>query len=180
MTIVNKYRIADVKRELEKSVVYACSTLWGMNLPWDQMYIAGGCIASHLQHQKPKDIDIYFETEDAMQEAFEELLKYKDFILDVDEKYRDVLGKDGKMITEWAVTMKTGHSFIIKKWGSPAEVKATFDFLHCTSHYDISNNKLYISEAVYAACINKKLVVHSVANYTAAREARFMKRGYTY
>lgn len=183
MAIIDKYNVMDAKRECQKTVALAKAQPWGEHLPWSQIYICGGFIASHLQKQKPKDVDFYFESDDAMDKATAILLdpsgKFTHHIADVDPKYRETIGRDGKMITEWAITMKTGHSFITKHWGEPKELKSTFDYVHCCAHYEIATDQLFISEAQYLAIVNKRLMVNNPLTFTNKREEKFLLRGYT-
>ena len=179
--MIDKYNVLDAKKECQKTVALAATQPWGIHLPWNKMYIMGGFIASHLQRQKPKDVDFYFEDDDAMDKAVA-ILTHPDFanyIQDVDPKYRETIGRDGKMITEWAITMKTGHSFITKHWGEPKDVKITFDYVHCCAHYEIATNQLFISEAQYVAATQKKLMVNNPLTFTNLREEKFLLRGYT-
>lgn len=179
--IIDTYNVMDTKRECQKTVAIAKAQPWGEKLPWNKMYITGGFIASHLQRQKPKDVDFYFEDDAAMDSAVAILSSpgYNDLIADVDPRYRATIGRDGKMITENAITMKTGHSFITRHWGEPKEVKATFDYMHCCAHYEIALDKLFISEAQYVAAVNKRLMVNNPLTFTNLREEKFLLRGYT-
>lgn len=179
--IIDKYVVLDVKKECQKSVALAQSQPWGKTLPWNQMYITGGFIASHLQRQKPKDVDFYFEEEGAMDFTATLLSDpmYNDYIADVDPRYRAFIGRDGKMITENAITMKTGHSFITRHWGEPKEVKGTFDYMHCCAHYEVATDQLFISEAQYVAATTKRLMVNNPLTFTNLREEKFLLRGYT-
>ena len=179
MDIINKYVVLDAKKQCQRVVALAKARPWGATMPWHNMYIAGGFIASHLQLTQPKDIDFYFEEEDSMNQAVAELLKHQSDIKEVDPQYREIIGRDGKMITEWAITMTGGFSFVTKHFGEPKELKKTFDYLHCCAHYDIGTDQLFISEAQYVAIVNKKLVVNNPDTFTNAREQKFLIRGYT-
>lgn len=181
MTVIDKYLVMDVKKECQKTVAIAKAQPWAKTIPWHNLYITGGFIASHLQRTKPKDVDFYFEDEGPMDYTIALLSDpmYKDFIADVDPKYRDVIGRDGKMITEWAITMKTGHSFITKHWGEPKELKQTFDYVHCCAHYELGSDQLFISEAQYVAATQKRLMVNNPLTFTNKREEKFLLRGYT-
>lgn len=151
------------------------------NLPWNKVYLSGGAIASLFQNEKPKDWDLYFE-DDSTQSIFHEHLtssSIKEYIEDVNEKYQEYLGVDGKMITSNSITMKGGDSFIICMNGKPKDVKQKFDYLHCTPHYDIMNMKLYISHKQYQAIVNKKLIVNNKSSITKHRKIKFIERGYT-
>lgn len=145
----------------------------------NSMFLTGGAIASILQRQEPKDWDIYFTHADAMTTLALQLNSYSNLVADVDDVYRETYGINGKMITNKAITMKSGFSFITMQYGSPEDIKSTFDYLHTTPHYDIMRNKLYISPAQYDACVNKKLIVNNKDMIKQYRREKFIQRGYT-
>lgn len=149
----------------------------GANLS-DSVFLTGGAIASLLQGGEVNDWDLYFRDEQSMTSFVTYLDKYREDIADVKDVYRDTLSVSGKMITEKAITMKDKTSFIVMTYGAPSFVKSTFDFLHTTAHYDIALNKLYISELVFDACVNKKLVSNNGEEIKQYRLEKFINRGY--
>lgn len=151
---------------------------WIDHIHWQHTFLSGGAIVSLFHGDTPKDWDIYF-TEEPVYVRETLINSYQSRIADVDKEYRTVMGENGKMITENAITMKGGYSFIFKHYGKPKEVKKTFDYVHCTPHYDIWNDTLYISRHQYDACVNKTLIVNNQENVTSWRENKFKKRGYT-
>lgn len=179
MSQIDKFNVLDAKRQCQVAIAIAQKTEWGRGLPWKQMFIAGGFIASHLQKTTPKDVDFYCKTEQASQYVQNRLLAFQLSIKDVDEKYREIVGKDGKMVTEWAITMDTNHSFITKVWGEPKQIKSNFDFVHTCAHYDIATDQLVLSEATYVAATQKLLIVNNPDYVSGDRINKFLKRGYT-
>lgn len=177
--IINIDGVLCVKDQLRAFVDLAKDQPWSIHVPWSQVYITGGATASLLQGGCPKDIDIYFRDAFSMTDTVNALIKLTQYIKDVDDKYRDTVGRDGKMITERSITMLTGHSFITMHHGHPDDVRKTFDYLHCTPYYDVGTDKLYISEAQYIAAAQKILEVNNPATFTNLRENKFIKRGYT-
>jgi hypothetical protein len=146
-------------------------------------FVSGGCIASLLQGEDPKDFDIWFTSQfvaDPIIKLFTQDPSYKNEVADVDDKYREVLGKDGKMITENAVTLKSGLQLITKQYGTTEEIRKTFDYIHCLPVYVPSTDKLYISPEQYFCCVNKILKVNCAESVTPYRQDKFAKRGYTY
>lgn len=147
----------------------------------EHFYISGGAIASMLNKEVPKDFDVYCRDQKAG-DAVRELLtlQYTSQIKDVDEKYREVdcWKIPGKMVTEKSITMNNNMSFIVMNYGEPSEIKATFDFLHCTPHYDIAEDKLYISRAQYDSIKSKTLLVNNVDRVTRWRIEKFITRGW--
>ena len=151
----------------------------GLAIDWKKFYLTGGAIASLFQGEKPKDWDIYCSSVIEMESVMKMLLASKEHIADVRENYIDVYGTNGKMITNYAITMKDGTSFIILLTKPASDLKKTFDYLHCTPHYDIVDRKLYISRAQYDAIVNKKLVVNNASMVKEWRTQKFLSRGYT-
>ena len=153
------------------------------------IFVSGGCIASLIQGEKVNDYDLYFKNEDVMNDIKMIYTKtsLKEQVEDVSENYREVLGQDGKLITENAITLKNGVQLIMRHFGSPEEVRKTFDYVHCMPYYDFAEDKLYISRIQYDAIIWKKLVVNQQMSSNLAhfqkltafsRVDKFKKRGY--
>lgn len=147
----------------------------------EHFYISGGAIASMLNKESPKDFDVYCRDQ-KVGNAIRELLtqQYTPEIKEVDEKYREVdcWKIPGKMVTEKSITMENNMSFIVMHYGEPSEIKATFDFLHCTPHYDIAEDKLYISRAQYDSIKSKTLLINNVDRVTRWRIEKFIIRGW--
>jgi hypothetical protein len=147
----------------------------------ENFYITGGAIASLLLAESPKDFDVYCRNQTVGEAAHGLLIsQYQHSIKDVDEKYREVdcWKIPGKMATEKSVTMSNNMSFIVMNYGPPDQIKASFDFLHCTPHYDIGEDKLYISRAQYDSIKSKTLLVNNSDRVTFWRMEKFVKRGW--
>ena len=146
-------------------------------------FVSGGCFASMLQGEIPKDFDIYFYSEQQAKPIINLFTKdpsYMNEVEDVNELYRDALGVDGKMITENAITLKNKLQLITKHYGTAEEIRSTFDYVHCMPFYEPWSDRLYISHTQYDCCVNKILRIHNTANLTTWREDKFVKRGYKY
>lgn len=146
-------------------------------------YVSGGCFASLLQGELPKDYDIYFYSKELAEPIINIFTKdpsYMNEVEDVSDKYRDVAGANGKWITENAVTLKNHLQLITKHYGSPEEVRRTFDFVHCMPYYSPWDDVLYISRKQFNCCFNKVLEVNNSDNFTTWREQKFKERGYEY
>lgn len=142
-------------------------------------YVSGGCIASLLRGEEPNDYDVYFLNQESMNHVVALITGSPDLmrhVADIEEKYREVKGKDGKCITENAITMKNGLQLITRHCGS--KVRHTFDFVHCMPKYHFDDHRLYISEEQYNCCMNKILVVNEQENFTQQRYDKFIKLGY--
>lgn len=148
------------------------------------IFISGGCITSLIHGEKVNDYDLYFKDEDTMfniKNLFTNQLKEQ--IEDVSENYREVLGVDGKLITENAITLKSRIQLITKHFGEPDNIRKTFDFVHCMPYYDFAVDKLYISRIQYDAIINRKMISQK-ENFNhfigTSRVEKFKKRGFTW
>jgi hypothetical protein len=160
-------------------------TVGKLGVPYAHNYfVSGGCFASYLQGEEPKDIDIYFIHEKLAKRVIDLYTNDPSYMNEVavfSEKYRDVKGHPGGMcITENAVTLKNGLQLITKHYGQPKDLRASFDFVHCMPYYDSRDGLLYISREQYNCCVNKCLVINNSANLTTWREDKFKKRGYDY
>lgn len=174
--------IRAVKQKIQMIVTAAKQARWseGYIIPWDNMFLTGGAIASFLRDETPKDLDFYFLDELSMTRMSNHLRTQTNFIKDVDPSYQDTIGVDGKMITANAITMKNGASFITLVYGTPTVVKNTFDFVHCTPHYSLADDKLYISESQYVCAVEKKLLINNLMFVKQNRVDKFLNRGYTW
>ena len=147
-------------------------------------FVSGGCVASLLQGEIPKDYDIYFyhkEWADGVVKLYTKDPAYQNEVATYDEKYRDVsVDTNGMVITENAVTLKNNLQLITKHYGTPEEIRKTFDFVHCLPYYNSQDDKFYISREQYDCCVNKILKVNNTSNLTPWREEKFKKRGYEY
>lgn len=167
-----------LKGEIKAHINKMRSQSWA-KLPWNYLILSGGVFASILQADKPKDWDFYFTDYDAMMNTKLHLESCKEDIKDVDEEYKDVIGVDGKMITANAITMDDGSSFITMMYGTSDAIKKTFDYVHCTPHYSLSLDKLFISPLQYKACVEKLLYVNNPLAVKDKRINKFIARGYT-
>ena len=145
--------------------------------------MSGGCIASLLQGEDPKDFDIWFTSKlvaDPIINLYTNDGSYKNDVKDVDPKYRDSVGIDGKLITENAITLKDDLQLITKNYGTPDEIRKSFDFVHCMPYYIPSEDKLYISREQYDCCVNRILRVNNKDSVIMSREMKFYERNYRY
>lgn len=175
-------RIHEVKLRISEFINEMKNTDWWQDLLMrqeDKLFLTGGAIASLLQDEQPKDWDFYFNDYDLMW-RFKQRIEndYTSYVSDVDEKYKEFLGQDGKMITANAITMNDNASFITLVTGTPQEIRKTFDYVHCTPYYDLKQDKLYISKQQYDACVKKMLIVNNKMMVKAHRTDKFLERGY--
>ena len=144
-------------------------------------YLSGGAIGSLLRKEVPNDYDVYFITEEAgavVANVYTNDLSYKNEVEVVNENYRDSSNlPDGRLITENAITLKTKVQLITKHYGSPDQIRKTFDFVHCLPWYDPALDKLYISKQQYDLCVSKKLLVNNIDYITSHRKNKFFEKG---
>jgi len=181
-TTNDSLRIQDAKVSIVEHIDGMIAQPWfapDIAIAWSKVYLTGGAIASLLQGEKPKDWDFYCEDRSTMEDIRSMLLAKKEYVKNVDEKYTEVYGQDGKMITSQAITMDDGSSFITCLTGKPEVIKSSFDYTHCMAHYYLTTKTLYISPATYQAAVNKRLVPNNTANIKEWRTKKFLDRGYT-
>lgn len=177
-----KQHILEVKKKIQMHIVeiWMYDVKYSRALRLDKLNLSGGAIASLLQGETPKDWDFYFEDQISCENFEHAILSNVDKVevADVDPKYGDYIGQDGKMITANSITMKDGNSFITKYYGDISDVKKEFDFLHCTPHYSLKEETLYISRKQYDACVHKHLIVNNPKAVKSHRIQKFKERGY--
>jgi hypothetical protein len=130
---------------------------------YEHCVISGGCISSLFHDEPVNDIDLYAKTNAG-------LLIVKEYIINCSKNIKNSetykLDDDGvthikvstntPLITPNAVTLTNDVQFIyIDTW---EKCKTSFDYLHCTPHYDLSTQKLFMSEAQYDCIVGKHLV----------------------
>ena len=168
-----------VKRQINIYLQNMVQCRWYKDVKPENFFLTGGAIASLLQDEQPKDWDFYFKEYTNCNDFTNivEMVANKS-IKNVDDRYKESVGKNGKMITGKAITMNNNASFITMIVGSPEYVRSTFDYKHCMPYFDLQENKLYISEEQYDLCVSKKLRVNNELYVKEYREHKFLERGY--
>lgn len=179
-TELEKAHITEVKKDI-RDRVNTYKEVYYPNMPWVSIFLSGGAITSIFRNEKINDFDFYFKTELSKKIGIETLvLIYNDNIKEYDPKYNTGSIQGGKLMTDNAVTMVDGAQFITCMYGQPAEIKLSFDFVHCCPHYDILSDKLYISKEQYDAIMNKKLIYRDPNKLVKTfRFQKFADRGWT-
>ena len=171
-------RILVIKSSIRSKMSYLKMLIPAIH--YDDMFLTGGAIPSIIQDKFPNDWDVYFANADTQKAVIDLFTTHlQDEIVDVQEKYREFPGQN-KLITENAVTLKNGIQFIIKHNGTPAEVRMTFDFVHCTPYYHFGKDLLFISREQFDLCRDKKLKINNIKSVTTWRQSKFEQRGYTW
>lgn len=106
--------------------------LQSLSLPFmvrDHVFVSGGAICSLINGEQPNDYDVYCKNELTAKSfsKFFSVQHNQHSVADVNEKYRDFEGTNGKVITENAVTLKSGLQIITGNYGTPKDVRSTFD-----------------------------------------------------
>jgi hypothetical protein len=178
-TSEEQLQILAIKSNIRSKVGYLKKLIPAVH--YDDMFLCGGAIASIIQGKFPNDWDVYFtnvKTQKAVIDLF--MSDHSDEIAVVDEKYREVYGHNGKIITENAMTLNNDIQFIIKHNGTPDEVRMTFDFVHCLPYYHFGKDLLFISREQFDLCRDKKLKINNMKSVTTWRQSKFEQRGYTW
>lgn len=151
----------------------------------DCYFVSGGCTASLLNGETPNDYDVYLRDKTSADNIISlyKLESYKSEVATYEDKYREVAAfVDGAaeklLITENAMTLKNGIQVIIKHYGEPAQVRKTFDYVHCLPYYDSKTDKFHISREQYDCCIKKILKPNNNNPTSSSRLNKFIMRGY--
>lgn len=144
--------------------------------------ISGGMISSLFHDEAVADIDLYARSDKALVMIKDYIIKSNNNIKSVEAYELDSNGnKVNKgnahpLITENAVTLTNDVQFIFMDlWD---KCKAKFDFVHCLPHYDITTQKLYISESQFNAIKNKQLIPTGYTEVKVKRLEKYTKRGW--
>jgi hypothetical protein len=146
--------------------------------------LSGGCFASILQGEEPKDYDFWClniidlpelqSHMDAYAEKDSENIKVEN------PAYMDQF-VNGKIVTVNATTLKNGIQLI--KLSNYATAKDSFDFEHCRVSYIPETTTLYMSQTQYNSIRTKKLVPTQTVDMsnpaTQRRVAKFTGRGWS-
>jgi hypothetical protein len=151
------------------------------SLFYENCVISGGCISSLFHDEAVKDIDLYPKSSKALQ-------LIKDYIVlsdkniksvdayDIDDPSNPQPKKQFKLVTDNAVTLTNDVQFIyMDTWDN---CKKKFDFLHCTPHYELLTQKLYISESQFRAIQNRQLIPTGYTEIKQRRQEKYIKRGW--
>lgn len=165
-----KARMADILKEKFDELAFPMIV--------KNMFLSGGAIATALQGKIPNDYDIYCKNDKQVLAISRYYKLNPEKVADVSENYQEYLGKDGKMITTHAITMANKIQFITNRYGTPEEIRNSFDYMHCKPYLDFDTGQLYISKQQYDACVQKRLVINNPEVITIRRRDKFVERGY--
>lgn len=122
--------------------------------------LSGGAIVSLLHGEEPNDYDLLFNFTSEMSQVMDDVISKKYNIIPenlIAEKKANYMGEGGgPCVTDWAVTLVNGFQFVFRQ----ANYRKGFDFIHCMPYYDLTKNKLYISQEQLDLIMNKQIKIN--------------------
>jgi hypothetical protein len=178
-----KSKLNDKHNEFKKLV--QSEEIW--NLINENSFITGGCIASFIREEQPKDID-YFITNTEALNKIKEYFKARDEIrLEYQrEHHRPITVLDGfddvpLFFTDNAITLCDGFQIILKDCGDPEEVVGKFDYVHCMGYYMPNKNQLNVTDETRVAATDHRLIYNVMSESpisSSYRMVKFIERGW--
>jgi len=145
--------------------------------------IAGGCLASELQGDVPRDIDLFFlNLSDRINiPTHLELVKNNDLQYHDDSLISShVIRYNGLIVDErLKYPPSMDINVILTKFKTWKELIDNFDMLHCKMVYDPEKDAFFISKKAYNAAVDKKIVNAKNVPLKSFRVQKFIDRGYT-
>jgi len=140
--------------------------------------VSGGCSASLYHNQPPNDYDLYFKTDEALNEfnTYMDKTRQRNLVKDVNPNYMSTVVA-GKLITAQATTLFNDVQIITM---GTINMIDEFDFIHCKPYLDLSADKYYISKKQFDAIRNKELIINKTAKQQAKpyRIEKYESRGW--
>lgn len=167
--------------------------------------ITGGAIASLLLGEDVHDYDIYFNSREATLQIAEYFINWfgkrnnslgmiaidrdkldrvaivipsKGFIKEINQKekpkYRPIC------LTSNAITLANKVQLITRFYGTPSEIHANYDFVHCTNYWTSWNNELVLNQPALESLLARDLryVGSKYPICSIIRTRKFIKRGW--
>lgn len=136
---------------------------------FENTFLAGGAILSHLDEAKVNDYDFYMSSAEVIK-------KIQDIPF---FKPREEGGKGEYVATsDNAITMKIGDvtfQFILRDSGTMEEVIGRFDFTNCMGAYSYKDDRLLITDVMLQSVKDRKLVYNSICLGPEASLKRALK-----
>jgi hypothetical protein len=146
--------------------------------PISEHYVlTGGFFPSRFNSEEVRDIDIYIIA--PPQDIKSWLRQYGDpNKCEIQSKYRN--NPNIRSVYNFDMTYnQIPIQIILTDYRTREELLADFDYKHCCVSYSLIDHKIYISEEMYHAIKNKKLIVNNKDMVADYRTQKFLKRGYT-
>ena len=163
-----KAHVLDLKGRIRNVLSSRLDELSGHNplrIACNNCILTGGAIVSMFHNEVPNDFDLLFNfTADLEQVKFDiangtERIIHRSLVKNVNTKYfreKTPPLKDGKLITDWAVTLYNDVQLVLRH----CSYRTGFDFVHVMPYYDISRDKLFISQAQFDCLIKKEIKIN--------------------
>jgi hypothetical protein len=143
----------------------------------DDCVVAGGCFASMINDEAPKDYDVFVLNMNTQ--------VYK-HLTDVSRNNDQwvLRGTDAGQYLQnphifgTALNKRTKVQYILTDYTSRRELLDSFDYKHCTVSYVPKENNLYITPDAYDAIRRRELRVNGNNKPKFFREEKFVKRGW--
>ena len=139
--------------------------------------LTGGFFPSCFNSEEVRDIDIYIIA--PPQDIKSWLRQYGNVDRnEIESKYRN----NPKIRAVYNFDMTYNQipiQIILTDYRTREELLADFDYKHCCVSYSLIDDKIYISEEMYYAIKNKKLIVNNKDMVADYRTQKFLERGYT-
>ncbi len=152
------------------------------NWLYSNAILTGGAISSLFHDDMPNDWDLYLKTHDDVRIFSEHIMveMNQSKVKEINPKYMADTEVEGKLITSHATTFKNNVQVITM---GAADMRKTFDYIHCMPWYDIKEDKLYISEYQYNIILEKRLVrnpdcVNQSSKNRIYRAQKYIDRGW--
>lgn len=141
-------------------------------------FVTGGAIPSLLLGETLHDLDVYFRTRGTalavaqyyVTQSAKEATKNES-----KPKFRPV------SLTTNAITLSHGIQIVIRFFGSPEEIHANCDFIHCTCVYDYKSGEVSLPPAALESILGKFLIYKGGSKYplcSIIRTRKFVERGW--
>lgn len=186
-----KAHILDLKGRIRNVLSSRLDELSGHNplrIVCNNCILTGGAIVSMFHNETPNDFDLLFNfTADLEKVKFDiangtERIIHRNLVKNVNPNYfhrktdRNLF-KDGKAISDWAVTLYNNVQLVLRT----RTYRTGFDFIHNMPYYDITRDTLHISPEQFD-CIQNKIIKINPNHCQPICEKRVLKytdRGWT-
>ncbi len=183
MTHIDTNKISYIKRMIRVHLVNGKISELDPDLNawlYQNAILTGGAISSLFHDEMPNDWDLYLKHPSDVKTFSEHIMKElnQNDVKEINPKYMIETEVEGKLITSRATTFTNNVQVIMM---GTADMRKTFDFIHCMPWYDIKEDKLYISEYQYNVIMNKKLVRNPDCKmpHNAYRMQKYIEKGWS-
>ncbi|WP_440650287.1 hypothetical protein [Bacillus subtilis] len=166
------------------------------------VFIAGGCIASMIRGDEPKDFDFFLNSKDALYKVVEYFVSQHNQRSYDDSELSVSVGDDGKVnlsvpggyvkmrggsktdpvsFSPTAITFPNDLQLIVVGEETEREMISKFDFVHTMAYYKPNLDEFFIDEDAFSAASDNKLVYNITDPNpigAAKRLLRFVQRGW--